>query len=391
MIKLFRGVGKLLTPIGIAIACLCLMTPVAVLAQGVGLSGNFYRQYFEMAPGETSASSDIYVVVFNNGDSPVNIDMVTEAPDGVTIALSQDEFTLDAGKSQTVNITVQVGQQAVAGEYTLSVSADVYREGTGIKITGGGQQQAKLSILGEAGKINISSVTHDGKSFPALIYIYKSISGELTEVRTPETGNMETRLNPGDYIAQAKYSNITIAQESFTLASNEEKSITLVCSTLNIEEFAVTSNLSADNRLTSAKISYTINNIYQPLDNVSAMLYAAYKGQTLDEIEIVSFSTLDAGSRSGSYNYIPAAGWQSGSYTFVLKLKVGDDFYDTSDEKILESNAGTVSTQSTHNTQTTQSGEITPPFGLTWLTLGLIAGGILLLLILIIILVKRRK
>ena len=72
----------------------------------MGLSGNFYRQHFELSPGETSPEADIYVVVSNPTDSPLMVKMVAVTPEGVQILPSQDEFPLEAGGQQKVNIKV---------------------------------------------------------------------------------------------------------------------------------------------------------------------------------------------------------------------------------------------------------------------------------------------
>jgi hypothetical protein len=390
----FKGAGKFLAPLCLTIiTCLFILTPVAVSADGVGLSGNFYRQHFELSPGESSEASDIYVVVFNNGDSTASIDMVTEAPDGVTILLSQDEFTLDAGKSQTVSIEVQVGLQVAPGEYTLLISADVYREGTGIKITGGGQQEARLSILGEAGTVTINSTTTDNSAFPALICLYQYQNGVLAAVRTPQTGTLKTRLNPGDYVVQAQYQNIIVAEEIFTLAANEEKNITLTCHTLYVKDFSVEPNLSGDNRLTSAKISYTVVNLYQPVKDVGLVLVVEFGSQKLDETGIVSFSTLDAGPQGGSYNYMPAQGWQSGSYSFSLQMEVNGEVYAVSKVEALESGvmATTGQTSPTGTAPTGNDWLSSLSWDSPWVQIGSLGCAVLLLILLVIIILRRKK
>ena len=95
-----RYLGKVRQSVSVAIfiiLALILFMPAPVLAQGMGLSGNFYRQHFELCPGETLPAGDAYVVVSNPGDSPLIVKMITQAPPGVTLLLTQDNFTLDAG------------------------------------------------------------------------------------------------------------------------------------------------------------------------------------------------------------------------------------------------------------------------------------------------------
>ena len=322
----FQGARGYLAPAILIVLVLNLLLPAPVLAQGVGLSGNFYRQHFELSPGETSLGEDVYVVVSNPSDSLIRVKMVTETPAGVELLLTQDDFTLNPEGEQKVNINVEASPQTVPGEYTITVSAEAYREGTGIKITGGGQQVATLSILGESGRVIIISVTQDGEPFPAIIGVYKEVDGELSLVRPEQRSRLEARLIPGDYLAQAHFQDIKLAEESFSLATDEEKDITLVCYTLCLADFLVSPVYSSDDKLTSAKIAYTIANLDKLLKDVRAVLKVELDGKSLDETELISFSRLDVGSTDGSYNYIPAQGWQEKhTYSFIIELYVGDE------------------------------------------------------------------
>ena len=355
-----------------------LLFSVPVLAQGVGLSGNFYRQHFELSPGETS-SGDVYVLVSNPTSSPVRVKMVTEAPLGVELLLTQDDFTLDPEGEQKVNITVEVGSNAAPGEYTITISAEAYREGTGIKITGGGQQQATLSILGESGLVIISSVTQDGEPFPAIIGVYKEVDGELSLVRPEQRSRLEARLIPGDYLAQAHFQNMKLAEESFSLATDEEKAITLVCYTLCLADFSVSPIYSSDDKLTSAKIAYPTANLDKLLKDVRAVLKVGLDGKPLDETELISFSRLDVGSAGGSYNYIPAQGWQEDvTYSFTMELYVGDKLrYQSLPQELTPG-------------QTQPAGPAPAKPAVSWPLVGGIIAGVVIVGLLIFLLIRRR-
>jgi len=374
----FQGARIYLAPAILIVLVLSLFLPTPVLAQGVGLSGNFYRQHFELSPGETS-SGDVYVLVSNPSGSPVRVKMVTEAPLGVELLLAQDDFTLDPEGEQKVNITVEVGSNAAPGEYTITVSAEAYREGTGIKITGGGQQVATLSILGESGRVIIISVTEDGEPFPAIIGVYKEVDGELSLVRPEQRSRLEARLIPGDYLAQAYSQNFKLAEESFSLAADEEKDITLVCYTLCLADFSVSPVYSSDDKLTSAKIAYTIANLDKPLKDVRAVLKVELDGKPLDETELISFSTLGVGSTDGSYNYIPAQGWQGKhTYSFTIELYAGDKLrYQSPPQELTPG-------------QVQPAGSAPAKPAVNWPLVGGIAGGVVVVGLLIFLLIRRR-
>ena len=384
-----QGARIYLAPALLIVLVLSLLLPAPVLAQGVGLSGNFYRQHFELSPGETSLGEDVYVVVSNPSDSPVRVKMVTETPADVMLLLTQDDFTLNPGGEQKVNINVEASPQAVPGEYTITISAEAYREGTGIKVTSGGQQVATLSILGESGRVIISSVTQDGEPFPAVIGIYQEVDGELTEVRPLQKSKLEARLVPGDYLAQAHSQNVKLAEESFSLAADEEKEITLVCYTLCLADFSVSPVYSSDDKLTSAKIAYTIANLDKLLKDVRAVLKVELDGKPLDETELISFSRLDVGSTGGSYNYIPAQGWQEKhTYSFIIELYVGGKLrYQSAPQELTPGQtqpAGPAPTSAPLPT----SPAAKPP--ISWPVLGGIIAGVVVIVV-VVLLVRRRR
>ena len=365
-----------------------LLFSVPVLAQGVGLSGNFYRQHFELSPGETS-SGDVYVLVSNPTSSPVRVKMVTEAPLGVELLLEQDDFALDPEGEQKVNVTVEVGSNAAPGEYTITVSAEAYREGTGIKITGGGQQQAALIILGESGRVIVSAVTEDGEPFPAIIGVYKEVDGELSLVHPEQRSRLEARLAPGDYLAQAYSQNFKLAEESFSLATDEEKDITLVCYTLCLADFSVSPIYSSDDKLTSAKIAYTIANLDKLLKDVRTVLKVGLDGKPLDETELISFSRLDVGSTGGSYNYIPAQGWQENhTYSFTMELYVGDKLRYQSAPQELTPGQAQPEVPSPTSGSLPPSAAAKPP--ISWPILGGIIAGVVVIVV-VVLLIRRRR
>jgi hypothetical protein len=334
---MFRGARQRLAPAVFIAAALALFVSAPAQAQGLGLSGNFYRQHYELAPGESLPTGDVYVVVSNSGDSPLVVNMVTDTPPGVTLSLSEESFTLALGAKQQVYVGVQVSEQASPGEYTLAISAEAQRQGTGIKITTGTQQQAKLSVLGESGRVIITAVTETKEPFPALVGIYQETNDGLAELRPPQTGSLEARLAPGDYVIQASYQDIKLAEEGFSLADGEEKDITLVCPTLLLSDFSVSPVNTDEGKLASARIGYTIANLAKPLADVRAVLRVTLDGQPLDETELASFSLLDPGSREGSATYIPAQGWQDDhTYGFTMGLYAGDSLrYESPTEKLV--------------------------------------------------------
>lgn len=317
----------------LVVALLGLAFPIPVQAQGIAMSGTFYLQQFELIPGQTISTPDIYVVVFNHGEQDLRVKLTTGAPLGVELVLLTTDFTLPPGESQRIEVGINVGAQVPPGEYNLSVTAEAYREGEGIKIGGAVQQQTKLTVSAEFGEVEIYTTSPGGEPFTAIIRLYKQIEGKNLPCGYSETGRLQTKLTPGDYLVEAYFEGSKVAQQTFSLAADEKKTITLVPQTVYIEGFAVVANYySETGEFAFAKIVYTINNTYQPLKDVTAVLKVSFEDVLVEETELISLPTLDVGATTGSQTYIPAEGWQRGTYNFKVELYVQGELYAQSQE-----------------------------------------------------------
>jgi len=303
------------------VALLSLLPASPVQAAGMGISGTFSSQHFQLIPGESLSTPDIYVVVFNNTESEMLVKLTPETPAGVELILSAMDYTLSPDSQQRIEVGVAVSHEAVPGEYILTLTAEASPIGSGIKLGAAAQQQAKLTIFGEAGSLVLSIISPEGGPFPAMIKLYRKVEGQNLPCGLSETGKLETRLPPGDYLAEAYFQGTKVAEESFGLAADEKKDVTLVARTIFLEGFCVVPNYhNKTGELVFAKIIYTINNLYQPLEDVKAVLKATVDDQVVEEVELISLPTLDVGKTEGSSNYIPTEGWQDGIYSFKIEL-----------------------------------------------------------------------
>jgi len=135
---------RAVTTLVVLLLLLLVATPAAA---GLGFTGNFYRYGFVLERGTTSEGIEAYVTIINTDAQPVNVKMKTETPPGVTITMPETDFALEPNVQKRLDVVVEVSPAAKLGEYTLTVSAESYREGSGIMVAGGGMQQATLKIV----------------------------------------------------------------------------------------------------------------------------------------------------------------------------------------------------------------------------------------------------
>lgn len=304
-----------------------------VLADGgIAISGSFYQQVFEIPQGSSVSGPSINVVVFNNGNEDLQVRMTSQAPLGVNIVLSQNDFTLLPGGQQEVLVGVEVTQDAVPGEYDISVVAESSKEGiTGIQLAGAAAQNARLKVLGESALVTVQSMSLDGQPVVAMVRLYRVVDGQNHEVAYSETGTLETKVAPGSFIAASYMGGEKLAEESFTVAANDKRTVALSGATVYFEGFGIVPNYQKESgKLAFVQLVYAVRNLYQRVDKGEVILEVSRDEAPLDELSLATLSPLEMGRVGLNYNYIPAGGWADGSYGFKLHLKLNDKPYAAS-------------------------------------------------------------
>jgi hypothetical protein len=325
-----------------------------------------------MLPGEKFFSPDVYVVVHNNYSHDIQIQFVPDVPSGVNFDLASPKNIIPSKKSIRVPISVNLDNSVVPETYTIGISVDVMPNfATGIKISGSAQMRTKLTVFGEASYINIHSKTASGSKFPGQIYLFHHSNNEQTFISNSNNGLLKERVIPGDYWVYVYWDGYEVSRKSFHLEANEKKDIILIAQTLLIEGFAVTPQLrgngisnnkmfinsnssplvfnqEAFNRrqIESAMVSYSLRNIYEPIENAKIILkiYHGKSTQDLDifwgnqkkgtspqktnarlveNMEILSLPFFDKRTQSGRYTYVPSEGWKQGVYRFRIDTSDG--------------------------------------------------------------------
>ena len=184
------------------------------------------------------------------------------------------------------------------------------------------------------------------------------------------------KVAPGNYLAEAYVAGKKLADESFGIAANETKKITLEIKTVYFECFGIVPNYNTEtNELAFAEIVYTINNLFEAFPEAKVILKVTKDDTPSDETTLATLAPLEKGRVGLNYNYIPAGGWRKASYGFMLELHIGGEPYVTSKEEKLELGGGGAFSAGNIN----------------WLLIGGIGGGVVIIVLIIVILMMRRR
>lgn len=304
----------------------------------IGLSGSFYRQIIETPQGSTVQGPSIYVTIFNQGDRDVQIKMSSDVPFGVAMQFSLNEFNLKPGDQQRIDLIVKVSQNAVPGDYSIKVIAEAFAaaEGSGVRMVHSVAQEAKLKVSGVSSAVNIRSISPELTKIGAVARLYKIVEGQSYEVAYDEEGNVAANVAPGEFVAVAYVAGEKLAEEKFTIAGNESKTVDLVLKTAYFESLDTvpTFQESAEN-ISNLNLLYSLKNLYKPFNDVNLILSVSHDGAPVGQVVLLQTSRLEVGRLSLSYNYTPPGGWKPGVYQFkIIMVAEGKEVAYTIAQKV---------------------------------------------------------
>lgn len=296
-------------------------------AEGFGASGPFAGYHYKLVQGESIEIPQINVIFFNNYNTDIQVQLEATVPTGVTIDLESDLITMEANSIMTVPVRITTSEDAPAGSYVIGVAAEVIPdEIEGIQIIGSAKLSARLSIYGEAGRYQIRTETAKGDPFEGDLTIYrKEDNNLLTPVGYSDDGTFSDRVIPGTYVAQVYYGTKKVVDHEFVIQDGDDLDIVLIAQTVFIKTFLVGPEFNEEtDLLRNTQIVYTIENIYEPINNARVMLVVERDGEEIDNVEILFTGYLATGEFDGRFNYIPTRGWRAGEYSFKLEVYEDD-------------------------------------------------------------------
>ena len=304
---------------------------VSVSAQGgFAVSGTFAGYHYKLIPGEQLASENVYATFINNYPVPIDVELIFEAPEGVEFLVDETIVTLAAGQVIQVPIGIALSETVVPGDYIVRIFAQVLPGNTqGVTLVGSAGLNARLSVFGEAGRVTIRSLTTKGDPFTATIELFRiEDDGRLFSVATSDR-DISERVVVGDYVARSYYQGRTIGEEYFRVNSNDNLTILLIARTVFIRSFLVEPVFFEDrNILASTTIAYSLENIYEVVNNIKLDLVVRLNGEVLEESEMFLAPVLNPGRTDGRFTFIPRRGWTAGTYDISIRLYELDDRFE---------------------------------------------------------------
>ena len=138
------------------------------------------------------------------------------------------------------------------------------------------------------------------------------------------------RVIVGNYVAKSYFQGRTIGEEYFTVNNNDNLTILLVARTVFIRSFLVNPVFFDDrNILASTTISYSLENIYEVINNIKLDLVVTLDGEVVETTEMFLAPVLNPGRTEGRFTFIPNRGWQEGTYNISIRLYELDSRFES--------------------------------------------------------------
>lgn len=300
-----------------------LASETTVEAQGgFGVSGTFAGYHYKLIPGEQIDSENIYISFINNFAVDIDVQVSYQAPPGVEFLVQQNVIRIPAGQTVRLPIGIALTTQAVPGDYVVTIFAQVLPGNVeGITAVGSAGLNARLSIFGEAGRVTIRSLTTKGDLFKADLELFRMEEDGTMFLVASRESRIVDRVVVGNYVAKAYFQGRTIAEESFRVNANDIISIDLIARTVFVRSFNV-EPVFFDNRnvLASTTVSYSLENVYETVNNIQLELVVRLDDEIIDQVEMFLAPVLNVGRTEGRFTYIPRQGWQEGTYQISIRL-----------------------------------------------------------------------
>jgi hypothetical protein len=297
---------------------------------GFGVSGTFAGYHYKLVPGEQIRSENVYASFVNNYSVAIDVQITAEVPNGVELLIESNIVTIPAGQSIRVPVGIRLSAEAVPGDYVVRVSAQVLPGQTeGITLVGSAGLNARLSVFGEAGRIIVRSLTTSGDSFNATIELFRiEEDGRLFSVATAENV-LTDRVIAANYVVRSYFQGRTIGERFFTVNNNDNLQIDLIARTVFIRSFTVEPTFFEDrNILASTTVAYSLENIYEVINNIKLDLVVRLDGEVIETQEMFLVPVLNPGRTEGRYTFIPRRGWQAGTYELSILLYEVDSRFE---------------------------------------------------------------
>jgi hypothetical protein len=337
-----------------------------------GVDGDYFT--LEAEPG---TDNDLTVVIGNSDDEPLTLrsyvnDVVPVTNGGFAMALEDveptgtatwidyqaDTFELEPGEGVERTFTVSIPDDAEAGEHIAGLALEtvdpvavegtqlleqVIRKTIAVFIIVPGDEEASFS-LGEpeyssegaldtvnvplentgnvlvrpAGEMTVTDA--DGKVMVTAPIAMNSVYAGTTVTLSVPVG---VPLEAGDYTVSVELEDA----ENGAIDALDEATVSVTAGDETAAQFIVTATVTlqpdADDPA-YADVSVTVTNDGQPIPTAEVLLDVILDGEPLETFPLAAAVPLPQGDSVVSQRYIPPSGWESGTWSFVVRVNVID-------------------------------------------------------------------
>ncbi len=282
-------------------------------------------------------------IIQNSGSQPADVAYSPGGvPAGVSIRASDESFTLQPGEQRDVQLSASADSQAIPGTYKIVAQfrqKNVPKSDSGTVVFAPAVDiNFTLDVVGETGTARVTAVAEGSNSALTgkFSILTEQDSGRGIPVASAEGTEVVAQLAPGAYTGLFEITGLASESTDFEVIANQNTDVVIPVKAVSFFLTAAKPNPPSGEPISVELVSSVRNDIQPVTGPVAIQVAVKHDGEQIEVADLASLDVLKSGLTDAKATYVPAGGWQPGTYSFVFQVVAPDFTVEAPDPPTLE-------------------------------------------------------